>query len=203
MQLGDVDFVVDSEVYPPSDDTYLLLDAIEVNDDDIFMEVGCGSGIITLAAAQACQEVFATDVSLNAVRNTMQNLRRNSLSSRCSVVQTDILSSFRPRAHFSVIVFNPPYLPQDDISTGMDHAFVGGPSGVETTERFIREGINHLHENGRLYVIASSLADMDRIKSTMKTCSLITRVVASSSFFFETLSVLEGTHVKDRTETVL
>jgi release factor glutamine methyltransferase len=203
VQLGNVDFVVNPEVYPPSDDTYLLLDAIKVNDSDIFMEVGCGSGLITLAAAKACSQVFATDVSLTAVRNTVQNLRRNALISRCSVIQTDILSSFAPVAHFSVIVFNPPYLPQDDITTGMDHAFVGGPSGAETTERFIREGVNHLRENGRLYVVTSSLADMGQIKNTMEGCSLNTRVVASSRFFFETLSILEGTAVKGRTETVL
>ena len=203
MELGDIEFVVDQNVYPPSEDTYLLLDALEVREGDSFMEVGCGAGLITVAAARICDRVFATDISFEAVRNTTQNLRRNLLNHKCSVTQTDLLAPFGPIARFSVIAFNPPYLPKDEITTEMDSAFIGGEVGVETTVRFIHEGSRLLELGGRMYVVASSLADLQRVEEEMNSYSLEVREVASSRFFFEKLQILEGTLLKGQTETVL
>ncbi|MFW9768070.1 MAG: HemK2/MTQ2 family protein methyltransferase [Candidatus Thorarchaeota archaeon] len=190
-------FTVFPDVYPPSGDTYLLLDSIHVTSDDDFLEVGCGAGLVTLKGAKSARSVVSVDVSLDAVRNTLENLRRNRLDLKCAVFQTDLLTSFKSSLKFSIVVFNPPYLPEDDMSTGLDHALIGGQTGAEVTQRFIPQVTQHLVEGGRVYIVVSTLADRDAIQKTMEECGLYVETVSEEPMFFEKIQVLRGT-LKDR-----
>jgi release factor glutamine methyltransferase len=192
LKASDLKFEVDDGVYPPAEDTYLLLDAIELESTDSFLEVGCGAGLISMAAAEVAKSVVAIDISLNAVRNTIENMRLNSITERSGIIQSDLLGALARDARFSVIAFNPPYLPEDDSVTEMDHAFVGGGSGVELTERFILQAISHLERNGRIYIVVSSLADIERISDFMESQGLKVNSIAEASLFFESIRVLQG-----------
>jgi release factor glutamine methyltransferase len=192
LKASDLKFEVDDGVYPPAEDTYLLLDAIELESADSFLEVGCGAGLIAMAAAGVAKRVVAIDISLNAVRNTIRNMRLNSVEELSGVIQSDLLSALAHDARFSAIALNPPYLPEDDSVTEMDHAFVGGSSGVELTERFILQAIPHLERNGRIYIVASSLADIERISDFMESEGLQVKVIAEEALFFESIRVLQG-----------
>lgn len=190
-------------VYPPSEDTYLLLDAMQVGPDDVFLEVGSGAGLITLTAAKTAKTVVSIDISLDAIRNTKENLEKNGLYDNCQVLESDLLDALSPSFKFSLMVFNPPYLPQDDENTDFDNAFIGGPTGAELTLRFIRQAVAHLLNAGRILVVVSSLADVDVIRRTMIECGFIFERVSESSMFFEKIQVLGGVLKEDHTETVL
>ncbi|MHA1950038.1 MAG: HemK2/MTQ2 family protein methyltransferase [Candidatus Thorarchaeota archaeon] len=187
------DFTVFPDVYPPSGDTYLLLDSIQITHDDDFLEVGCGAGLITLEGAEKARSVVSIDVSLDAVRNTRENLRRKGFDQKCVVFQSDLLESFGNGAKFSLIVFNPPYLPEDDMSTNLDHALIGGQTGAEVTQKFIRQAVDHLIEGGRIFVVVSTLADSESIWKTMVGCGFRVEMVSEEPQFFEKLQVLKGT----------
>ena len=193
MKPNGIELVTDAEVYPPSEDTYLLLEAIELGPSDSFLEIGCGSGLLSVAASKIAQRVVATDISLEAVRNTQGNLIRNSLDHQCSVIQSDLLSAIDPDSKFSVIAFNPPYLPKDEHTTDMDRALVGGKVGVEITETFLREIHLYLRNQGSVYVVATSLADVERVETAMLKNGLCVERPATKKLFFETLQVLRGT----------
>jgi len=193
VRVEDLDFRVDSGVYAPVEDTFLLIDAIDFDHDDVFLDVGCGAGLLTLGAARIARRVVATDISLKAARNTLRNLERNGLELPCSVMQSDLLGSIPPAALFSVIAFNPPYLPYDGTTTEMDHALVGGVKGTELTERFIKQAVRHLQRGGSVFVVSSSLANIKDLRSAMAKCGLHTEIVASISIFFEKIQVLMGT----------
>ena len=47
-----------------------------------FLEVGCGSGIISILAAQKGAEVTAIDINRKAVTNTIENAVRNNVKFR-------------------------------------------------------------------------------------------------------------------------
>jgi release factor glutamine methyltransferase len=191
--LNDKKIEVDEGVYPPAEDTYLLLDAIDMTHDDSFLEVGCGTGLISVAAAEVAKKVVATDLSFSAVRNTQRNMKENSVDKRSSVIQSDLLGAIAKDARFSIIAFNPPYLPQDGVMTDMDHALVGGSRGVELTERFILQAIPHLEEHGRIFVVVSSLADIERVSDFMRLQGLQVHDVTEAKLFFESIHVLLGT----------
>ncbi len=196
-------FTVFSGVYSPSEDTYLLLDAIDIRPDDAFLEVGCGAGLITLNAAVKTHSVMGIDSSLEAARNTLENLRRNDLYKNCHVIESDLLGALAPTVKFSLIVFNPPYLPQDDEYTGLDHALIGGQTGKELTLRFVRQAVGHLASKGRMFLVVSSLSDLDSIREAMTECGLSVDVVSERSLFFEKIQVLRGILQEDHKETVL
>ncbi len=190
-------FIVFPDVYPPSGDTYLLLDSLHITPNDDFLEVGCGAGLITLKGAEIAKSAVSIDVSLDAVRNTNENLKRHTLNHKCAVFQSDLLTSFDPLVKFSLIVFNPPYLPNDDMSTNLDHALIGGLTGAEVTQRFIPQAVDHLVEGGQVFVVVSTLADSEAIWKTMSECGLGVERVSEESLFFEKIQVLKGT-LKDR-----
>jgi len=190
---GRPDIIVFPGVYPPSEDTYLLLDALDIRDDDSFLEVGCGTGFISVTVARRINNAVCIDTSLDAVLNTQENLRRNNLHRKCHVIESDLLDALSPSAKFSLIVFNPPYLPDDDEDTDLDHALVGGETGVEITQRFIEQAIEHLTSEGRVYVVVSSLANIDSIFQTMVKHRLTIDTVSEEPMFFEKIQVLRGT----------
>ena len=186
------DFDVFDGVYPPAADTYLLLDTITIKPTDSVLDVGCGAGLATLVAASRALQVVSIDISLLAVRNTSENLRKNGLEHNVAVVQSDLFVGFSKAAKFSMIMFNPPYLPEDEMNTKMDHALVGGKDGSELTQRFVTEAASHLIEEGILYVIVSTLEDIDAIIKTFNENNFQVEQVNETPLFFEKIQVLKG-----------
>jgi len=196
------EFDVFDGVYAPAADTYLLLDAISIKPTDIVLDVGCGAGMGTLVAASKAQCVVSVDISLQAVRNTSENLRRNKLEYNTAVLQTDLFTGLSREKKFSLIMFNPPYLPADDMSTDMDHALIGGEEGSELTERFVKEAAHHITKNGQLYVVVSTLADTEAINRSFEDNNFQVEHVNETQLFFEKIQVLKGIF-KGHKETVL
>ncbi|MCK5150503.1 MAG: tRNA (adenine(22)-N(1))-methyltransferase TrmK [Candidatus Thorarchaeota archaeon] len=180
------------DVYPPAEDTFLLLDSIDTKPSDRALEVGSGTGYVALHLCQAVSQVIAIDISFAAVRNTIANVRTNSLQNKCTVIQSEMLTGLSPREKFSIIAFNPPYLPAEEGGTSLDHALIGGEVGIELTERFIRQAVEYLQPEGRLYVVVSSLADVETIERVMNSCSLSTEIVGETPLFFEKLQIMRG-----------
>ncbi len=188
--------LVNPGVYPPSEDTYALFDAIEPEKDDIMLDMGCGSGYISINFAERVKTLYSVDVQYPAVRNTRENLLRYGLLSRSHVIQSDLFGAISPKCKFDLITFNPPYLPEDDDHTIHDIALIGGATGIEVSERFIEQCVNHLSPRGRVYLVASSLSDLERLKEVMQSHGLHTSIAHEEPLFFETLVILKGENEK-------
>ena len=70
------------------------------------IEVGCGSGLISIWSAKKGAEVVALDISKVAIENTFANAERNHVT--FSVIHSDLFSSVE-KDFFDWIVINPPY----------------------------------------------------------------------------------------------
>lgn len=189
-------------VYPPSEDTYLLLDAVDFNIEDSVLEIGCGAGLGTVLAASRTHSVVGTDISLEAVKNTRENIKRNHQEDNTEVFQTDLLSAVSTKSKFSIIMFNPPYLPADESTTMMDHAHIGGEHGSEITQRCIHQASKHLYDGGRLFVVVSNLSNISAIVKTLEETGFQVEFVAERSLFFEKIQVIKGIF-RGHKETVL
>jgi release factor glutamine methyltransferase len=83
------------------------------------LDLCCGSGIIGVALANRIGnlEVTAVDVSAGAVELTAQNARKNDVSGRVRVVQSDAFRYLEKWAEqFSAILCNPPYIETGDLA---------------------------------------------------------------------------------------
>ncbi len=182
--------VLDKDVYRPSDDTFLLAKAVHANvrPGERFLEVGCGSGLVSLVAARAGADVVACDLNPHAVAATRRNAAENRLA--LTAVESDLLTA--APGPFDVVAFNPPYLPTgpEEILPGpLNLAFDGGPDGNATVLRFA-EQVGRLRPPPRLIlVVHSSLADPVALEDALGKLGYNCSVVAEESHFFERLAV--------------
>ena len=173
-------------VYEPSDDTYLLIDAAlnVVRPTDSVLEVGTGCGLIAKIVARVARSVIATDINPQAVINVTLN--------GVDVVQGDLFANLDRR--FDVIIFNPPYLPalSNGSSDWLTQAWDGGPSGREAIMRFLSHADMHLTKKGRVLMTISSITGYREVVERMKAQFEVVKTLAERKLFFETLYVILG-----------
>jgi len=174
------------EVYSPAEDTYLLLSAIVVDKGEKVLEMGCGSGIISMHMARAGAVVTSVDVDERAVRATENSAKMNGLDAR--VVQSDLFTDVSGK--FDLIVFNPPYL-RGDVQGQEDLCWAGGEDGVRLTDRFLRQARERLEPGGRVLLLISDDMDPSALEDALSGWRIET--VASKTLFFEELRVLRLT----------
>jgi release factor glutamine methyltransferase len=171
-------------VYPPREDSYLLIECVEPVAGQRVLEMGCGSGLLSLHCAKMGALVFAVDINQKAVDCTHANLERNHLQAQ--VHQSDLFSKVEGR--FDLILFNPPYLVgmvEDDI----DRSWAGGKDGVQMLDLFLREAPDHLAPGGRIVVLLSSMMKQEPLARTLS--AFDRQRLGSKRLFFEELWVEE------------
>ena len=177
-------------VYEPSDDTFLLIDAVlnEVRPSDSVLEVGTGCGLIAKLVVDIAHSVIATDINPHAVTNARLN--------GVNAISGDLFAHLNRR--FDLIVFNPPYIPTPNKMPRdwLSQAWDGGSSGREVILRFLSQVDRYLTVKGRVLLLISSLTGYRQVKDWMDAKFNVVRTINSRRFFFETLCVLFGAEAK-------
>ena len=107
----------------PRPDTEILvqavLDEIRGLSSPQILEIGTGSGAITVAIARQRPDarVVATDADLAPVRTASTNAKDAGVASSVAFLAMDLFAALRPGTRFDVICSNPPYVPSDTIPT--------------------------------------------------------------------------------------
>ena len=182
-------------VYPPSEDSRLLLAAVRVEPGEHVLELGTGTGYVALHAAKVARTV-ATDIHPDAVRFARRNATAN--GRRLAVVRCDLFRGLR--GTFDVIIFNPPYLIEGIGGDWEARAWQGGPTGEELILRFLREVPPHLARGGRAYLLVPS--NRERALAAARERFTV-RIAAKKTLFFEELLALELTDPRQDLHDVL
>jgi release factor glutamine methyltransferase len=172
------------DVYPPSEDTFLLLRALEVEEGEMVLEMGCGSGILSIHCARRGGKVTAVDVNPMAVECARRNANAN--SSSMDVIRSDLFDEVEGR--FDLIFFNLPYLPVEEVGM-LEKAWSGGSDGLSPLNRFLEEAPAHLRPGGRIVVLLSSKMDQAGLERLLRPFE--SKELGRASFFFERLWVME------------
>jgi release factor glutamine methyltransferase len=182
------------EVYNPAEDTFLLLESIQIYPDNTVLEFGTGCGLIAIDCARRGAHVLCTDINPFAIQLTQHNIERNRqyIKGTIEIRQGDLYSVLKENERFNLIIFNPPYLPtkpKDRVGGWFDIATDGGKSGLKTIKRFLHSLQKYLLENGRSYFIFSSLSNRSILEHYLKNEKLSYCIVAHRMFDFEKLDV--------------
>jgi len=175
-----------SLIYSPEEDSYLLSEVLKKelpillskNKKLKFLEVGVGSGIQLKTAEKAGikkENIFGVDVNEDAVDHCRD------LGFKC--IKSNLFEYVKEK--FDVIIFNPPYLPEDDNPEDEESKLIttGGVQGSEIPNKFLQEAKSKLKEGGIIYLLTSSLTQgMDYLDYKKE-------LVGEKKIFFEKLDV--------------
>lgn len=171
-------------IYTPREDSYLLEKEVKkYSKGKRVLDMGTGSGIQAIAAKYfGAKSVIACDIADDAVKQLgLLGIK---------TIKSDLFSEINGK--FDLIVFNPPYLPEDRRENGESAlATTVGIKGDEIILRFLEQVKEHLSERGIILLLVSSLTPKDRIKPAMKEKGFNKKVITSEKVFFETLEVWE------------
>jgi release factor glutamine methyltransferase len=109
------------------------------------LDVGCGSGIVSVAAARAGAHVIAVDISPAALVNTRKNCALNFVAG-VEIMFSDLFESVE--GQFDSIVTHPPYV---DLAMRADNHHWATSAGF--VERFFAGVDRYLAPNGRVRVM--------------------------------------------------
>lgn len=160
------------------------LDARTVAADAAVLDMGTGSGVCAVRAAQRARRVVAVDLNPAAVRCATINALLNRLEARIEVRHGDLFAPVCGE-RFDLIVFNPPFVrgvPRDD----RDRAW----RSLDVPERFAASLSQHLRPGGCALVLLSSFGDGQHFLAEFARQRLYVSVLAERHFFNERLAVL-------------
>lgn len=152
-------FAIDKRALVPRPETEelveLLIAECGLRNAQRIVDVGTGSGVIALSLAKKFPqaEVFAVDISDDALSLAKENAARLGLSDRVRFQKGDLLGNWPER--FDLIVANLPYVPMQDrhllapeVRYDPEVALFAGPIGDELVRRLIEIAPSHLNPGG-------------------------------------------------------
>lgn len=129
------------------------LSTIPIPPGAALLDMGTGTGIAAIAAADQAARVVAVDVNPEAVRCARINVLLNRVEDQIEVVEGDLFAPLDGR-RFDVVLFNPPFL-RGEPRTQLDRAFYA----TDVVDRFAADLPHHLRPGGYALLLLSSDAD--------------------------------------------
>jgi len=160
-----MNFYVDEHVLIPRPETEELVEltikTVEEKGAKHILDIGCGSGCISIALKKKIQEAFITavDISTNALNIAKKNAE--ALETDINFLQIDFLneSQWKQLPAFDIIVSNPPYIKQSGINEMHRHVinyephlalFVPDEDALLFYKKMAIFGKIHLNSNGMI-----------------------------------------------------
>ena len=198
LHFGKLLFDIWENVYEPAEDTFFFAENINVPRGAKVLDIGTGSGILGIVAAENADNVLAIDLNPYAVRCAKANAKLNSLSDKMASMQASLFNALKAEARFDVILFNAPYLPSAKFEeqTWIERAWAGGANGRQVIDPFISQSVVHLKPGGKVLLLQSTLADAQETIRRFQHVGLRANIKAEQTLaFFETLTLIEARSV--------
>lgn len=202
LKFKDYSLEIPARVYLPSDDTDLMLEVLEkeiLKPNVQFLsaiELGSGNGFLSLEIYNNIKKLISTDIN-PIVIDYLLNIKEQYNLEKQKIVYSNLFDSIGEQK-FDLIIFNPPYVPTDEILNedddeinGYDLAVNGGIEGREIIDEFVKQLPCHLEKEGVCYLLVSSLNSPLDIIENLKLENLSAKIIDSKKLFFEELFVFK------------
>ena len=161
---GDIELEVPPEVFHPGFffSTQLLLRYLSRFSLQCqrFLELGAGSGLISIHAARNGARVTATDINPVAIEYLKKNARQNQV--KLTILHSDLFMHIAEQ-QFDIIAINPPYYKKTP-QVARDYAWFCAEN-AEYFEALFRDLDNFIHPESQVYMVLFDGCDMNMIHS--------------------------------------
>jgi len=141
--------------------THLLLDQLKKLplQNKKFLELGAGSGLLSIYSAQQGAIATATDINPVAVKFLYGNCRENSV--RINIIESDLFNQI-PLQTFDLIAINPPYYRKEPQSPA-DYAWFCGENG-EYFQKLFTGLKKYMHAETMILMVLCDGCDINMVK---------------------------------------
>jgi release factor glutamine methyltransferase len=142
--------------------TKLLLEFLENHSltHKTFLELGCGTGLVSVFAAKNGAIVTASDINPAAIENATLNAKKNKVEIKA--VLSDLFVAI-PQQHFDYIIINPPYYPKAPKNSAEQAWFCG--QNFEYFEALFPQLGEYFNNEGQAYMILSEDCKFENISA--------------------------------------
>lgn len=183
-----------STIYEPREDSYLIKESLinhlkkQKNKDISILDMGTGSGVLAITCKDlGFNNITTVDVNIDVINHIKTNYKS------FKIVNSDLFSSkLLENQKFDLIVFNPPYLPENSDEPDDSKTYTtAGKKGYEIIIRFLSQTTTHLNPNGKILLLFSTLSKPEIILNKAKKLGYKYNLLAEKKLFFEKLFVYE------------
>jgi len=165
----------------------------EIRSKDIILDIGTGCGIQAIIAATLKEDVqvIATDINPIACKCAKTNAVLNNVNEKIEFISAALFQPLLKKKRFSLIIFNPPYLPLTKYQKKNDWISLSWTQGIgknDVVANFLSKC--HKYLKGRILMILSTLSHFD-VKKWEHTYSI--EKLSESAFFFEKIILVKIT----------
>ena len=165
-------------IYEPQEDSFLLAKYVKKYAQGKVLDMGSGLGIQAETALEKTKDVLAVDINPEVIERLKQK--------GINVQFSDLFSSIKEK--FDLIIFNPPYLPDDEREDEESKKITtGGKEGFEIIDRFLKDAKKYLNKKGKILIVFSSLSG--DILGLFKKYNYQYRLLKEKNIFFEKLFI--------------
>jgi release factor glutamine methyltransferase len=176
-------------VYESQEDSFFLKTFVQKYARGNVLDMGTGSGIQALEAYRLpkVKKVWGTDIDARAIAYC----KKHHKGKKITWIKSDLFSAFGKKhiKFFDVIIFNPPYLPQEGTKRHID--LEGGKKGYEVVEKFLDIVAEYLDDKGEILLLFSSLTRKHKVLELIGDNLFISRELGKKRMFFEELYVYQ------------
>ena len=180
-------YIINKDVFNPKLylTSSLMAKQINVNSKHDVLDMGTGSGILAIVAAQKAKKVIAIDINPKAVQCAKENIKNNNLKN-VKVYQGDLFSPLKPKDKFDVILFNPPYL-DGSLKNPIEQAL--NDPDKKVIKRFFKQAKKHLKSKGYIQMLYSSIANPEQILKITKYLGWKNKLLCKKKALYETFFI--------------
>jgi SAM-dependent methyltransferase len=109
VKVQDKEFIVDPGIRPPTINGVFLLEHSEVHAGESVLDIGTGTGIHAIFAADKTTHIVATDLDPKAIANAKRNARLHGVADNIDFRVGDLFAPLKEGEKFDVIYFNIAY----------------------------------------------------------------------------------------------